>query len=969
MRFADFSLGDLPDRGIIGIFGDNECGKSSIGELICFCLFGRTTKAPDGDPGRIVRWGETECETEIVFSVGQERYRIQRTLGAEGLQQGLMINLATGERVTGEAAAIEREVSERLNYGFKEFRYSTYIAQNELDIILHSAADRRDVLNSMLGVGLMEKISQRVAGKRRGLEVELDRHRRRMDDKSEVRAVYQARRDDLFRVESELDERNRDLVAALRERDSIVSTSNLLADIRRKSEQFQVLDSRIKSRREHLRKLEAEAADLMRETDRIPKILEDISAKQDLILEVSTKQMQNLEDKLAAIDEYRRRTADRDAQVKVIERKEADLAKISAQLQAYEGKEDRYKKAAQELTSIEFFLESFSGEQRFQNMVSNLMKDLELLETELNKVKDGFALEREHAVDQEAQLAAHIERMERQLAGGAVEEITPEQLATLQSQETAATRSRDLAAAGGLAALVIGAMLSVILGNMLFLLAALPLIPAWGAAWVMHQRLAKAHQRVVTAQQKFYAYNITQRTRIETEEALEETREKRKLAQHDIAAKERLLDACNSVYADCFADIEKSVETIGNSAIKELARARGIMEEILTGYENLRSLAADDLPFLEIVNMQPGALLTGKHERREDLKSEITTLTRDIQNMRGLVSQSETLLDSIAAEKDKLNRIESELDALGVTDEDEPDLKKEIQALDLKVEQLHREIEDSKRDIERIRSRADEASVFEEKRKQVINEIDADLIYFYELREATRDIDCSDERFADLQVQKQEAEELIGSLRESVAGLDAQRTIIRKDLERASVVEDEIQRLHDAARDMENHVLKLRELENLFLSTGQEIKKRLIPQIESYFAWILPRMTRGRYHQVRLNDDFDISVYSDEKGDFVSLDSLSGGTMDQLLIALRLAFARAATSGSYYPNQFLFLDEPISAFDESRRELFFELLETLKEGFQQIFLISHLPHLEEFVDCYLHVTLNPGTQPSATSWA
>jgi len=168
---------------------------------------------------------------------------------------------------------------------------------------------------------------------------------------------------------------------------------------------------------------------------------------------------------------------------------------------------------------------------------------------------------------------------------------------------------------------------------------------------------------------------------------------------------------------------------------------------------------------------------------------------------------------------------------------------------------------------------------------------------------------------------------------------------------------------------MENHVLKLRELENLFLSTGLDIKKRLIPQIESYFAWIMPRLTRGRYHQVRLSDDFDISVYSDEKGDYVSLDTLSGGTMDQLLIALRLAFARAATSGSYYPNQFLFLDEPISAFDESRRELFFDLLETLKEGFQQIFLISHLPHLEEFVDCYMHVTLNQTTQPAAQSWA
>jgi exonuclease SbcC len=969
MRFADFALDDLPDRGLIGIFGDNECGKSSIGELICFCLFGRTTKAPDGDPGRIVRWGETECETEIVFSVGHEQYRIQRTLGAEGLQQGLMINLATGERVAGQASDIEAAVSDRLNYGFKEFRYSTYIAQNELDIILHSASDRRDVLNSMLGVGLMEKISRRVADKRRDQDVSLDRHRRRMDDKSEVRAVYQARRDDLFRVEAELDERNRDLVAALRERDALVSTYSLLEEIRRKSEQFNVLDSRIKSRREHLRKLEAEAADLMRETDRIPRILEDSAAKEERIQEISSSSMQELEDKFARIDQYRKRTADRDTQVKVIERKEADLAKITKQLETYEGKEDRYKKAAQELTSIEFFLESFSGEQRFQSMVSNLMKDTELLETELQKVRDAFIREYEYAVTQDGQLASQIERMERQLKSTTIEEVTADQLATLQAQESAVSRNRDISIAVGMAAMIIGAVLTLILGNMLFLIAAAPLIPAWGAAYAMQQRLARARQRVVTAQQKFYAFNITQRSLIEIEESLEESREKRKQAKQDITARERLVDACKSIYTDCFADLGKSVDTIENSAVKELARARAIMEEILTGYENLRSLVSDDLPFLEIAGMEAGGLLSGKHERREELKAEINSLTKDIQNMRGLVSQSETLLDSIAAEKAQLNAIEDELDALGVTDVDEPDLKKEIQSLDLQVEQLHREIEENKREIERIRARADEASVIEDKRKQVINEIDADLIHFYELKEATRDIDCTDERFADMQVKKEEAGETIVTLRESVAGLDAQRKIIRKDLERATAVEQEIQQLQDQALDMENHVLKLRELENLFLSTGLDIKKRLIPQIESYFAWIMPRLTRGRYHQVRLSDDFDISVYSDEKGDYVSLDTLSGGTMDQLLIALRLAFARAATSGSYYPNQFLFLDEPISAFDESRRELFFDLLETLKEGFQQIFLISHLPHLEEFVDCYMHVTLNQTTQPAAQSWA
>jgi DNA repair exonuclease SbcCD ATPase subunit len=140
-----------------------------------------------------------------------------------------------------------------------------------------------------------------------------------------------------------------------------------------------------------------------------------------------------------------------------------------------------------------------------------------------------------------------------------------------------------------------------------------------------------------------------------------------------------------------------------------------------------------------------------------------------------------------------------------------------------------------------------------------------------------------------------------------------------------------------------------------------------VPQIESYFGWILPKMTRGRYHKVRLSDDFDIQVYSDEFGGYVDIESLSGGTVDQLLISLRLAFARAATAHSGSAMQFLFLDEPFSSFDESRQELFFNLLETLKSNFQQIFLISHLPYLEDFVDHHLRVDLS-SNQPSVTSW-
>ncbi len=100
----------------------------------------------------------------------------------------------------------------------------------------------------------------------------------------------------------------------------------------------------------------------------------------------------------------------------------------------------------------------------------------------------------------------------------------------------------------------------------------------------------------------------------------------------------------------------------------------------------------------------------------------------------------------------------------------------------------------------------------------------------------------------------------------------------------------------------------------------------------------------------------------------MSIDDLSGGTEDQLLLSLRLAFAKALTpEGAQF---FLFLDEPISSFDEQRRTSFLDFLKLLETNFQQIFLISHLTGLEDFVDNFIRIEDTTGGMPQISySWA
>ena len=52
LKYKSLDLHDLPAQGIIAVSGLNESGKSSIGETVCFALFGRTFFTQSGRCGQ-----------------------------------------------------------------------------------------------------------------------------------------------------------------------------------------------------------------------------------------------------------------------------------------------------------------------------------------------------------------------------------------------------------------------------------------------------------------------------------------------------------------------------------------------------------------------------------------------------------------------------------------------------------------------------------------------------------------------------------------------------------------------------------------------------------------------------------------------------------------------------------------------------------------------------------------------------
>jgi DNA repair exonuclease SbcCD ATPase subunit len=140
----------------------------------------------------------------------------------------------------------------------------------------------------------------------------------------------------------------------------------------------------------------------------------------------------------------------------------------------------------------------------------------------------------------------------------------------------------------------------------------------------------------------------------------------------------------------------------------------------------------------------------------------------------------------------------------------------------------------------------------------------------------------------------------------------------------------------------------------LLKSMSERLMRKMLPRTEYYMQQLLPLLTSGRYHDVRLRTDeeegtisggpFQLRVWDTAAGEYVPRSALSGGATDQLSLALRLAFAIAALPRELAAAPgFVLLDEPLSSFDRGRTQALVNVVtgEILGQHFEQVLFVSH----------------------------
>jgi exonuclease SbcC len=160
------------NNSLIGIFGNNGAGKSSLFEAITWCLYG-VAQSMEGREGvkqkDLIRDGEEEMGVEVEFVLEGHTYKVSRYLNAKrGVKSRLHID---GKLQARKSREVVSRIEQDIGLNVKGFISSSFIRQKELDLITSKiASERKRLINRLFNLRVYEKFEELSKNKKREKE-------------------------------------------------------------------------------------------------------------------------------------------------------------------------------------------------------------------------------------------------------------------------------------------------------------------------------------------------------------------------------------------------------------------------------------------------------------------------------------------------------------------------------------------------------------------------------------------------------------------------------------------------------------------------------------------------------------------------------------------------------------------------------------------------------------------------------
>ncbi|MEM7262473.1 MAG: AAA family ATPase, partial [Planctomycetota bacterium] len=168
MKFHRLCLEDLPAEGLIGIEGQNEGGKSTIGELVQFALFGKSISSVESSILELINWEQDQCAVELDFEVPEGAhagvYRIWREVDRYGTNFARLTQWVEGSddewrELASGLMQVQSSLADLVRFDFDDFTRSFFLAEREFP---RSPEAMRRFLDRMVGADVLVAVSEEV---------------------------------------------------------------------------------------------------------------------------------------------------------------------------------------------------------------------------------------------------------------------------------------------------------------------------------------------------------------------------------------------------------------------------------------------------------------------------------------------------------------------------------------------------------------------------------------------------------------------------------------------------------------------------------------------------------------------------------------------------------------------------------------------------------------------------------------
>jgi len=882
----------FPDGQML-IFGRNESGKSTIMEAIHYGLYGlalRPSKRAANDD--LINYGYPEAVIELIFTIDENEYTVKRLLKRKGTNiHELLITRPDGkkERVTG-ARTVNNQILEELHgIDSEALLNSCLVEQKELGKLEASVrAKRIEAMTSLLNIEAFVEAQKDLKKDSRDL-VSKNKDTLRGLDKAE-----QAK-NDFEEAEEKCEEATNRIEKIQNELDE---TTNRLTELQ---SILEIID-RVKEIRGFIDTNKVKVDGLNRELERILESLKEAEEAELIVNEIN--------DELPAAQQSFSEAEQRYIALEKLQSLESQIENALAEekrekerLEDAEIKVEESQQASEQLGDLNKKIKKYEPTRNAQSLLA------EIEENAQNIVSSRSEIER--STNEETEISIRLAALDE--ADKQIEEIEEKENGLL-AIKNAASQKRTI----GIILAFVGIISAIGYSFSPYLLQVGGILLILGAILTISNAPGKYDTEL-------------QELRTERENLLGEKARITEL-QNRLDEHRHLREKNEGSLSKALIELEEKINQLPINP-REYSAIIDIEGELQTSISSLRDIVQEDMQTLvkatterdskKILSDELDERIIDKNKQSEFLEEQLSELTSLEQKRSELEEEHEITTeqaDSIKTERDesqkKIQELETNLETYK---------KKAIQKESLATDSLK-----VKGDIQGIE---EESTNLQNEIDRLLTENEIDLIEESKVREENEDLK---EKSVRLETEKTER---FADVREA-------ETIMEENLE----LKEEYPKLVNQNDEEVFDLDAMKRAEILIEGTRDGIMSGVKTRIESHMIHFLPALTDDRYNMVRIDEkDYRIEIFDREAKRWRGKGVFSGATQDQFSLSLRLAFALSTIPSTRGARPgFIFLDEPLSGFDNQRRKGFMKLLqEELPQYFDQIIVISHLEALQE----------------------